>query len=342
MRDWRRGVGAALAVVVGTVVVAMATPFWGAKDTMPIGTDPAALKPGQFVWDADAAPDGPLVVVVSLTEQRAYVYRNGVQIGVTTISTGKPGFETPTGVFTVLEKDKDHHSKKYDNAPMPYSERLTWEGVALHAGGLPGYPSSHGCVHLPSEFARRLFDVSARGMVVVIAEDGEAPRDVVHPGLLTPVSADTGDPVEAPRLSATEAYRWQPSAKADGPVSLVVSGADERVRVYRGGVEIGRARVTIRDPKTPLGTHVFVSLGDGADGKPRWSAVGVPGHAGKDVAPLDADEVRRITLPPAFLADVRPLIVAGTALLVTDAPMSQESTGVSLQVVTDNPPPHAG
>ena len=81
-------------------------------------------------------------MVVSLTEQRAYVYRNGVEIGYTTVSTGKPGHETPTGILTITQKDKDHHLSKYNNAPMLYQERLTWDGVALHAGGLPGYPES--------------------------------------------------------------------------------------------------------------------------------------------------------------------------------------------------------
>jgi lipoprotein-anchoring transpeptidase ErfK/SrfK len=99
-------------------------------------------------------------MIVSVPEQRARVYRNGISIGVTTVSTGRPGHATPIGVFTILNKDKDHRSKKYNDAPMPYSERLTWDGVALHAGGLPGYPESHGCIHLPTRFAQLLFDVT--------------------------------------------------------------------------------------------------------------------------------------------------------------------------------------
>ena len=125
---------------------AQAVPFWGAKTSSPAGTPPAALKPGEWVWGGDAKDMGPMAVVVSLTEQRAYVYRNGLLIAVSTVSTGKPGHETPTGVFTILQKDKDHHSSKYNDAPMPYQERLTWDGVALHAGRIPGYPASHGCV----------------------------------------------------------------------------------------------------------------------------------------------------------------------------------------------------
>jgi lipoprotein-anchoring transpeptidase ErfK/SrfK len=112
-------------------LVYAATPFWGARESLPADTPAASLLPGQFVWAGDAAPEGPIVVVVSITEQRAFVYRNGIRIGVSTVSTGKAGHDTPTGVFTILQKDKDHHSNVYNNAAMPYTERLTWSGVAL-------------------------------------------------------------------------------------------------------------------------------------------------------------------------------------------------------------------
>ena len=94
----------------------------------------AALKPGEFTWHPERSPKGAVAVVVSIPQQRVHVYRNGIRIAVATCSTGKPGHETPTGVFTVLQKDKDHHSKTYNNAPMPNMNRLTWDGVALHAG----------------------------------------------------------------------------------------------------------------------------------------------------------------------------------------------------------------
>ena len=134
----------------------MALPAWSAPE--PAG--PTDLKPGQFLWHPEISPAGPIVLVVSLDEQRAYVYRNGIAIGLSTISSGKPGHETPTGVFTILQKDKDHKSSKYNAAPMPYMQRLTWDGVALHAGNIPGYPASHGCVRLPYEFSKLLFDAT--------------------------------------------------------------------------------------------------------------------------------------------------------------------------------------
>lgn len=97
-----------------------------------------ALQPGEFTWHPERQPFGPVSVVVSLDEQRVHVYRNGVRIAVSTCSTGKPGHETPTGVFVVLQKDRDHRSSTYNNAPMPNMNRLTWGGIALHAGNLPG------------------------------------------------------------------------------------------------------------------------------------------------------------------------------------------------------------
>ncbi len=129
---------ALLLLLILVAIPAWAVPFWGARESKPADTPPGALAPGEFVWNEAIAPEGPMVVIVSLTEQRAYAYRNGIAIGFTTTSTGKPGHATPTGIFTILQKDKDHHSSKYNDAAMPYQERLTWDGVALHAGGLPG------------------------------------------------------------------------------------------------------------------------------------------------------------------------------------------------------------
>lgn len=336
-----------LAAVLCAPLAARAVPFWGAKASQPAGTDPAKLKPGEFVWSADAVPSGPIVVVVSLTEQRAYVYRNGIEVGVTTVSTGRPGHATPTGIFTILQKDKDHHSSKYNDAAMPWAERLTWDGVALHAGGLPGYPSSHGCVHLPSEFARLLFQISPMGMTVVVAAEREAPEDVVHPAAIAPVDATTGAEDELPRLAADEDQRWQPDKSPQGPVSILMSGADQRALVFRGGVEIGRARLAIRDPRTPLGTHAYVMLegaGDGKDGwapgepNPRWQAVGLTGYAGAKAQPAGASPLDRLSLPPGFAKSVYGILAPGATLVVTDEAVLEQTTGPSLNVLNADPP----
>jgi hypothetical protein len=322
-------------------------PFWGAKASVAIDTPIDKLKQGQFMWMGQAFTAGPVVMVVSLTEQRAYVYRNGILIGATTVSTGRPGHITPTGVFTVLQKQKEHRSTIYDGAPMPYMERLTWGGIALHAGGLPGYPESHGCVHLPSEFAKLLFDISPSGMTVVIASDATAPESVSHPGYLAPVNFVGGKPVEGLQLEGAEDERWQPDLSPSGPVSIVLSQASHRIVVYRNGIEIGRARLAVVGDE-PLAAHVLI-LAEGPSGIPdpfvpdptkfRWSRIGVPGHLGEAGTNVDPAAIARIRIPAEFVSRVNSVLTTGATVFVTDEALSDETSGAPVQVVDANPPP---
>jgi hypothetical protein len=136
----------------------------------------ARLSPGQFFWHPKAASTGPVFMVIDLTRQRALVYRDGVPIAASTVSTGSKGRETPTGVFTILQKAVVHRSNTYDDAPMPYMQRLTAKGVAMHAGNLPGYPASHGCIRLPKDFAKLLYGVTELGTPVMITDDEQLRR----------------------------------------------------------------------------------------------------------------------------------------------------------------------
>jgi hypothetical protein len=182
-------IGTWMVMVLGVVMLLGAAPLLAQQ--MPPDTRPEDLKPGEWVWDAEAAPSGPLVVLVSLSQQFAYVYRNGIVIGYCPVATGKPGHETPTGVFTILQKDKDHVSNLY-KAKMPYTQRLTWSGICLHAGTTPGYPNSHGCIHLPLEFSRLLYEIEELGGTVVIADDHSGPAEAAHPGMvLSAVNPDS-------------------------------------------------------------------------------------------------------------------------------------------------------
>lgn len=143
----------------------------------------ARLAPGRFLWRADAAAaPGPLKVLVSLPLQLAFVFKGGALAGVSSVSSGAPGYDTPTGTFPILQKDRDHRSNLYD-ADMPYMLRLTWDGVALHAGKVTGEPASHGCVRLPAAFARKLFEVADIGATVTIVD--EVP-DFVQPQATEP------------------------------------------------------------------------------------------------------------------------------------------------------------
>ena len=335
-----------LGILAVTAAQADSVPFWGAKASVPIDTPLTALKKGEFLWMGDAVSSGPVVMVVSITEQRAYVYRNGILIGATTVSTGRPGHVTPTGVFTVLQKQKEHRSTIYDGAPMPYMERLTWGGVALHAGGLPGYPESHGCIHLPSEFARLLFAISPSGMTVVIGSEATAPERVAHPGYLAPVQFAGGQPLERHPFEPTEDERWHPELSPSGPVSIVLSQGSQRLVVYRNGIEIGRARLVVTGD-APLVNHALV-LAEGPSSVPdpyvpdathyHWLRLGVPGHMGENGSQVDPTAVARIHLPDDFIAKVNGILTPGATLFVTDQALYAQTTGKMLQVVDADPP----
>ena len=141
---------------------------------------------------AVSRPGGaPIMAVVSLRSQKIIVYDTTRWIMRAPISSGQSGRETPAGVFSVLQKDADHHSNLYDDASMPHMHRLTWSGIALHGGPLPGHAASHGCVRLPYDFASRLFEVTKVGMRVIISPGDVAPVEIAHPALpqSKPVSA---------------------------------------------------------------------------------------------------------------------------------------------------------
>lgn len=329
-----------------SATLADAAPFWGARHSLPVDTSPADLKPGQWIWGGDDRAAGPMVMIVSLSEQRAYAYRNGILIAVTTVSTGKPGYETPTGVFTILQKDKDHYSNEYNNAPMPYQQRLTWSGVALHAGGVPGYPESHGCIHLPTRFAMLLFAATNMGMTVVIAKDGSTPPSVVHPREISPIEPHGGTAVAYAPLADGEAFRWHPDKVPDGPISMLLSRSDRLIVVYRGGVEIGRSRVQLESGMT-TGVHAYVvAKGFMSDDvaalpglrMPKWITVDIPGRSEEAGRELDADTVGSVGIPPAFAEHVYPLLKPGVVLLATDARIDSGSTGSPLQVLDSDPP----
>ena len=312
-----------------------------AEDTAPAG--PLALKPGQFLWHPEIAPDGPVVLVVSLDQQLAYVYRNGIAIGISTISSGKPGKDTPTGVFTILQKNKDHKSNLYNNAPMPYMQRLTWDGIALHGGTLPGYPASHGCVRLPHPFAAKVYGITRTGDTVVVSDARAAPTTLVYPGMLAPVTAH-GLPLAVPE-DGGPGYRWDDALAPVGPVGVVVSLADQRIYVLRGGVVIGEAPLALAAGTPEFhGTILFVmgegsgqgaSLLDPAQPARNWTAYPILGQteaAGADAVPAAHQDLLArpsvpLRLPEGFAQRLDAVLVPGVTVLVTDLPGVQPQAG---------------
>jgi len=135
----------------------------------------------------DIANGEPMTLVVSLSNQKVDVYRGTTLITSSNVSTGMPGHATKMGVFSILEKQRYHHSNIYSGAPMPWMNRITWSGTALHAGVVPGYPASHGCIRLPFSFAPKLFQITTAGDNVIVSRDRLAPQLIEHPNLFQPL-----------------------------------------------------------------------------------------------------------------------------------------------------------
>lgn len=261
-------------------------------------------NPDSFVWQPELSKSGPVLVTISLKSQTAAVYRNGVKIGSTEVSTGFKGHETPTGVFHILNKDKNHHSKTYGNAPMPYSERLTWGGVALHAGAVPGHPSSHGCIHLPYDFSKKLFGVTHNGTTVVITN---ADSDV-HVSDGHKLQFQNGE---------TSKFIWQPELSPSGPVSMIYSKADKKLYLIRNGITIGESKTKASlFSKHVKGTSAFVFSGWQVNAKKHtntsaWTQVS--GNKSHHTETLD----EWFSLDPRFQHLLEGVIVPGTNLVVT-------------------------
>jgi hypothetical protein len=175
--------------------------------------------------------------LISLPGQIAYVYRDGVLIAASTVSTGKRGKSTPAGDFTILQKREFHRSNLYSNAPMPFMQRLTWTGIALHAGVLPGYPASHGCIRFPREFARRLFDLTELGAPVSVVnyeiEDPRVRRGV--PRLVPEQMAKAPDP---PPFLSTDPAVFQVGGfdQVTASNDVIIPVVETRDVVSEGGV----------------------------------------------------------------------------------------------------------
>ena len=172
----------------------------------------------------------PIMAIVSLRSQRITIYDTDGWIMRAPVSSGQAGRETPAGIFSVIQKDAEHHSNLYDDAYMPHMQRLTWSGIALHGGPLPGHPASHGCIRLPYDFAAHLFDLTKLGMRVIVAPSDVAPVSITHPVLFQPKS-DARD-VAAARLSEAE----EAAKKAD----------QARLAVFAASREVAQATMPLR------------------------------------------------------------------------------------------------
>jgi hypothetical protein len=309
---------------------AMDKPSFHTQGT-PSGKPSGPLKPGEYWWKPQLSPSGPLMVLVSIPEQTMHVYRNGILIGRSSVSTGSQGHATPGGVFTILEKKETHRSKKYENAPMPNMQRLTWTGIAMHSGNLPGYPASHGCIRLPYDFSQLLFSATSKGGTVVVG-DGKTPVPYLasNPGLMLAPKDFTPEML---RPLANNHYDWNPERSSSGPITIVVSAADRALYVYRNGNPIGRAAVELNG-RGALGNHVFSLLEGTTDREStlapgraarRWMTVASSGRS------VPAEKIAtRLRISPEFAQKVYDTIQPGTTVIITDQPVVRKRINAAI------------
>lgn len=312
-------------------LVALGGPAFAAKPSPNI----RSLRNGEYIWRPELSPEGPVVVVVSLPEQLTHVYRNGVAIGVSSSSTGKPGKRTPTGVFTILQKRKRHFSSTYNNAPMPNMQRLTWRGIALHAGDLPGYPASMGCIRLPMEFSKRLFSVTHLGTPVIIADQKTRYSELVNPGLILPPNS------AQMAATAVNKAKGKKPPKTPNTNSILVSGADRMVYLMNEGEIVFQSPIRIEGEGSPLGNHLYSLIGPNPDGKSfRWAAFGFGGTpgAGQSVDRWSDETLARIDVVDKRGAwSAAQALQPGTTMVITDFAAGPETrTGPDFTVIVED------
>jgi len=286
-----------------------------------LGAEARKLKPGQYLWQPELQKRGPVSIIVSIKEQLLHVHRRGVRIGVSTVSTGKQGHDTPLGVFTILQKKEEHVSSIY-GSEMPFMQRLTWTGIALHAGALPGYPASHGCVRLPLKFAELVFSATKLGTPVVIANRFSEPSPVVS-------SSVAGRKFTRSEMGGmdnrTRAYLdGEPEPR---PVtSVLVSRKDGHVIVMENGAIVAEGAATIADAGQPFESEVYVLNGIAANGEDlSWEAIGYGADEAGAGTTVGGDVLDRITGPENVAAAIAERLAPGMILLVTDDSIGAET-----------------
>ena len=246
------------------------------------------------------------MAIVSLRSQRITVYDADGWIMRAPVSSGQPGRETPAGIFSVIQKDADHHSNLYDDASMPHMQRLTWSGIALHGGPLPGYAASHGCVRLPYDFAARLFDLTKLGMRVILAPSDVVPALIIHPVLFQP-RMEARDAAAA-RVAEAEAA----AEKADQARRLVWAATRE---VAQKTMPLRRIRnLKAREEERLADAERAITSADSPEAKgaaeaAKANSIGKIAELEAQLAPAEAELQPKLTA----LADARVAVAAAEA-----------------------------
>ncbi|WP_426615605.1 L,D-transpeptidase [Bradyrhizobium sp. McL0616] len=308
-------------------------------------------------------PKGPLQIIISIADQRVSVFDNGALIARSSVSTGTQGHPTPLGVFSVITKQRWHRSNIYSAAPMPYMQRITWSGIALHAGVVPGHPASHGCIRLKNDFAIRLWHLTKRGTRVIIAHDDVQPVEITNSHLFQPkaVSASPEFPAatvagkstlvskaETPEATSLQVPSSAPAGGASKkivPISIFVSRKLSKLFVRQGFTPLFDVPVKIGNPEEPLGTHVFTAMEFQNEGTAiRWTVVSIPdefprieGAKKEREAPVkqtalsvpSSDQanavLNRIEIPQDTVERISELLTPASSLIISDDGFSHET-----------------
>jgi len=280
---------------------------------------------------SEDVPKGPLQIIISIADQRVSLFDNGTLIARSSVSTGTLGHPTPLGVFSVISKQRWHRSNIYSAAPMPYMQRITWSGIALHAGVVPGHPASHGCIRLKNDFAIRLWHLTKRGTRVIIAHDDVRPVEITNPHLFKPKTMSASPELQTATvagesISTAAAIHESPvsndetpegpqapdsapavvAAKKIVPITVFVSRKLSKLFVRQGFTPLFDVAVKIENPDEPLGTHVFTAMefqNDGATS--RWTVVSIPAELPRmsERATKEREAPATQTAPPVPLPD---------------------------------------
>ena len=208
-------------------------------------------------------PQGPLIIAISIEKQSLKIYDANGFFAETPISTGMRGHPTPMGVFSIIQKHKFHHSNIYSNAPMPYMQRITWSGVAMHAGVLPGYPASHGCIRMPMAFAMKMWNWTKMGARVVVTPGEIIPASFSHPLLATKRVVPKPVAANEPQADAPPATQADKAAEADAAPKPVVAEAGLELRSTVGHDNGIKPVIAEQTAATPLRTQTRTAYASG-------------------------------------------------------------------------------
>jgi len=274
-RLWRVAILTAAGAIGTTAQAEAALYYWSDSDAGyyrpdPI-TQPRRQKPSRHptrkiaASDKESAkPQGPVIIAISIEKQHLKIYDANGFFAEAPVSTGMKGHATPMGVFSVIQKQKLHHSNIYSGAPMPYMQRITWSGIAIHAGVLPGYPASHGCIRMPMAFAMKMWNWTRMGARVVVTPGEMTPASFSHPLLVT--QKVVPQPAAEPQADAPPAPKSDKASEADAPIKPATLQAELELRPTVGHAD--GAKPAIVEPHASTSLREQTHTADASGGMP--------------------------------------------------------------------------